>query len=50
METNEVEVVDALDQLIMSLKWEEEYTKEYQRRVVIDAIKFVYASWQKGDL
>lgn len=52
METqkSEIEVVDDLDQFIMSLKWEEEYTNEYQRRVVINAIKFVYSNWQTGRL
>ena len=43
------EVVDALDQLAMSLKWDEEYTDEYKRRVIVDAIKFVYFGWQKGE-
>jgi hypothetical protein len=49
----EVEVVDAIDQLAMSLKWDEEhsnYTDEYKRRVLIDAIKFVYRAWQKYEV
>jgi hypothetical protein len=41
-----LEVFDALDQLLMSLKWDEEYTDEYKRRVFTDAVRFVYRKWQ----
>jgi hypothetical protein len=41
-----METVDPLDQLAMSLAWEEEYTDEYKRRVLWEAIKQVAATWQ----
>ena len=50
---DEIEVVDALDQLAMSLSWDEQngrFTDEYKRRVLIDAIKFIYLGWQKSEL
>jgi hypothetical protein len=34
--SNDPETVDPVDQLAMSLKWEEDYTDEYKRRVLID--------------
>lgn len=36
-----VEAVDAVDQLCMSLQWGEDYTDDYKRRVLTDAIKQV---------
>jgi hypothetical protein len=50
MDDEKPEIVDPLDQLLMSLKWEEEYTDEYKRRVFADAVKFVYRSWQEGKI
>lgn len=44
------EIVDALDQLAMSLAWGEDYTDEYKRKTLAEAFKLVYAEWQKGGL
>lgn len=35
------EIVDPIDQLAMSLQWEELYSDEYKRRVLIEALRFV---------
>ena len=37
----EEKLVDPIEQLAMSLKWDEDYTDEYKRRVLLDAIRFV---------
>jgi hypothetical protein len=50
---NDEELVDPLDQLVMSLAWDTqdgEYTNDYQRKVVANAIKFIYRCWQTGDM
>lgn len=44
------ETVDPIDQLAMSLKWDEEYTDEYKRQVLVEFLKFAYREWQKGAL
>jgi hypothetical protein len=49
-QTKKGEVVDDLDQLLMSLKWDDEYTDEYKRRVFANAVKFVYRKWQLGEI
>lgn len=36
-----METVDPIDQLAMSLKWEEDYSDEYKRRVLTEAVRFV---------
>ena len=41
-EKREPEIVDPVEQLAMSLHWEEEYSDEYKRRVLSEAIAFVY--------
>lgn len=37
----ELEIVDPLEQLAMSLSWEDDYTDEYKVRVLREAIEFV---------
>jgi hypothetical protein len=44
------EIVDPIEQLATSLHWEEEYTDEYKRRVLVEFLKFTYSEWQKGAL
>lgn len=34
-------VVDPIDQLAFSLHWEEEYSLEYQRKVLTEAVWFI---------
>lgn len=35
------EIVDPIDQLHMMLAWQEEYTDDFKRKCLIDAIEFV---------
>jgi hypothetical protein len=36
-----METVDPIEQLAMMLAWEEDYTDEYKRRFLIEAMRFV---------
>jgi hypothetical protein len=38
---NNPEVVDPVAQLYMSLAWHDDYTDEYKRRVITDAIRYL---------
>lgn len=37
----QTEIVDPIEQLVMSLKWEDDVQEQYKRRTVIEAILFV---------
>lgn len=45
-----METVDPIDQLLMMLNWNDDYTDEFKRAKLIEFVKFAYLGWQKGEL